>query len=103
MTASLPKAFEAIKSRVDILSQAKKLPKGMDAAKLTEAKDGLAAGTKALDEATAAFKAGNVTEAIQKAGGLKDKAASIMALLGMQPAAAPAAAAPAAPAAKPAK
>ena len=37
MSDSLPKMVDAIKSRVDILSQSKKLPKGMDAAKLASA------------------------------------------------------------------
>jgi hypothetical protein len=90
-SADLPKAIAALKSRVDILSQAKKLPKGLDAAKLTEAKDGLAASTKTFEEATAAAAAGNLAEAAQKAGGLKAKLTELMALIGMQAPAAPAA------------
>ena len=83
MSADLPKMVDAIKSRVDILSQAKKLPAGMDAAKLTSAKDGLAAATTAWGEAQEAFKAGKWTDAIAKATSVKAKATEAMAALGM--------------------
>jgi hypothetical protein len=75
---------EAIKSRVDILSQSKKLPKGLDAGQFTSAKDGLAAATASWGEAQAAQAAGNWTDAIAKANRAKDKATEVMGLLGMQ-------------------
>lgn len=83
VSGSLPKMIEVIKSRTDILSQAKKLPAGMDAGKLQAAKDGLAGVTKSFDDATAQFKAGALQEAVAAARPLKDKAAEIMGLLGM--------------------
>lgn len=93
MSDSLPKMMDAIKSRVDILSQAKKLPAGMDAAKLASAKDGLAAATTAWGQAQDAFKAGNWTDAMAKASDVKAKATEVMATLGMDASgAAPAAA-----------
>lgn len=92
MSDSLPKMVDAIKSRVDILSQSKKLPAGMDAAKLASAKDGLAAATTAWTEAQDAFKAGKWNDAIAKATSVKDKATEVMATLGMQAGGAPAAA-----------
>ena len=92
MSDSLPKMVDAIKSRVDILSQSKKLPAGMDAAKLASAKDGLAAATTGWAEAQDAFKAGKWTDAIAKAGSVKDKATEVMGMLGMQAGGAPAAA-----------
>ena len=92
MSDSLPKMVDAIKSRVDILSQSKKLPAGMDAAKLASAKDGLAAATTAWTEAQDAFKAGKWTDAIAKATSVKDKATEVMGMLGMQAGGAPAAA-----------
>jgi hypothetical protein len=96
MSDSLPKMVDAIKSRVDILSQSKKLPAGMDAAKLASAKDGLAAAQTGWTEAQDAFKAGKWSEAIAKAGTVKDKATEVMGMLGMSAGgAAPAAAAPA--------
>jgi hypothetical protein len=84
MSDGLPKMVDAIKSRVDILSQSKKLPAGMDAAKLTAAKDGLAAATATWGEAQEAFKSGNWTEAIAKGTSVKEKATAVMAALGMQ-------------------
>lgn len=92
MSDSVPKMVDAIKSRVDILSQSKKLPAGIDAGKLAAAKEGLASATTAWGEAQEAFKAGNWNDAITKAKGIKDKATEIMASLGMQAGGAPAAA-----------
>ncbi len=89
LSDSLPKMVDAIKSRVDILSQSKKLPKGLDAATLSTAKDGLAAATTAWGEAQEAFKAGKWTDAITKATAVKDKATEIMTSLGMQAGGAP--------------
>jgi hypothetical protein len=83
MSDSVPKMVDAIKSRVDILSQSKKLPAGMDATKLTAAKDGLATATTAWGEAQEAFKAGKWNDAIAKATSVKDKATEVMGLLGM--------------------
>ena len=92
MSDSVPKMVDAIKSRVDILSQSKKLPAGMDAAKLASAKDGLAAATTGWTEAQDAFKAGKWTDALAKATSVKDKATEVMGMLGMQAGGAPAAA-----------
>ena len=90
LSDSVPKMLDAIKSRVDILSQSKKLPKGMDAAKLASAKDGLAAATAGWGEAQEAFKAGKWSDAIAKGTSAKDKATEVMATLGMQAGGAPA-------------
>ena len=92
MSDSVPKMVDAIKSRVDILSQSKKLPAGMDAAKLASAKDGLATATTAWTEAQDAFKASKWTDAIAKGTSAKDKATEVMGMLGMQAGGAPAAA-----------
>ena len=92
MSDSVPKMMDAIKSRVDILSQSKKLPAGMDAAKLAAAKDGLASATATWGEAQEAAKAGKWTDALAKGGTVKSKAEEIMASLGMQAGGAPAAA-----------
>lgn len=82
-SAMVPKMVDAVKSRVDILSQSKKLPAGMDAAKLQSAKDGLAAATAAWGEATAAQAAGKWTEAMDKASQAKAKATDAMTALGL--------------------
>src|SRR5262249_30501842 len=92
LAGDVPKMVEAVKSRVDILSQSKKLPKGVDAGQLAAAKEGLASASSAWDEAQAAFKAGSWNDAIAKAGAAKDKAAAALSALGMSGGAAPAAA-----------
>ena len=94
LAASLPQTVASIQAKIEELGKAKKLPKGMDKAKLAQAQEGLAGVTKAWDEASAAFTAGNLNEALGKANGLKEKGTEILGLLGM---------APAAPAAAPAK
>jgi len=84
MSAGLPKMVEAIKSRVDILSQSKKLPANLDKAKFEGAKAGLAEITKTWTDAQEAFKAGSLADATGKANTVKQKAAEIMNMLGMQ-------------------
>ena len=101
LAASIPQVVASIQAKVEELAKAKKLPKGMDKAKLAQAQEGLAGITKAWDEASAAFTAGNLGEALGRASGVKEKANEVMTLLGIAP---PAPAVPAeAPAAAPAK
>jgi hypothetical protein len=84
MSAGMPKVLDAIKSRVDILSQAKKLPAGMDKAAVDGAKSGLDTITKTWADAQSAFTSGNVTDALAKASTVKTQAAEIMTKLGME-------------------
>jgi hypothetical protein len=84
LSTALPKAVEAIQSRIGMLSKSKKLPAGLDKAKFEEAKTGLATVTSTWTDATTAFGAGNLTDAIAKAETVKAKAASVMGLLNMQ-------------------
>lgn len=88
MSAGLPKMLDAVKSRLDILSQSKKLPAGLDKAKLDGAKSGYEAAVKMWDDAKAAFAGGNITDALAKATTVKAKAVEVMTALGMQPPAA---------------
>ena len=83
MSAGLPKVVDAIKSRVDILSQSKKLPAGMTTDKLAAAKNGLAEITKQWTEATAASTGGNLADAVAKATAVKKKAAEVLTALNM--------------------
>ena len=83
MSAGLPRVVDAIKSRVDILSQAKKLSAGMTADKLAEAKSGLAEITQQWTAATEASKGGNLMDAIAKATAVKKKAAEVLTALNM--------------------
>jgi hypothetical protein len=84
MSAGVPKMAEAIKSRVDILSQSKKLPAGLDKDKFEGAKAGLAALNQSWTEASDAFKSGNVSDAIAKATAAKTKAVEVMTALNMK-------------------
>jgi len=83
MSSGVPKLAEAIKSRVDILSQSKRLPAGLDKAKLDGAKSGLAQVNQSWTEASEAFKSGNVTDAVAKGKAARDKAVEIMTALNM--------------------
>src|SRR5262245_56155518 len=83
MSAGIPGMIDAVKSRVDILSSSKKLPAGMDKTKLDGAKASLAAASQAWGDASEAYKAGNVSDAVSKAGVAKDKAVEAMRALGM--------------------
>jgi hypothetical protein len=83
VSSGVPQMAAAIKSRVDILSQSKKLPAGLDKAKLDGAKADLAALNQSWTEASEAFKSGNVTNAVAKARAAKDKAVEAMTALNM--------------------
>jgi hypothetical protein len=84
MSGGLPRMAEAIKSRVDILSQSKKLPAGLDKDKLEGAKAGLASLNQSWTEASDAAKSGNMSDAIAKGQAAKAKAVEIMTALNMQ-------------------
>jgi hypothetical protein len=84
LSGGLPQMLDAIKSRVDILSKSKKLPANLDKEKFEGAQSGLAEANKVWDEANSAFKEGKLADAVAKAAAVKEKAAEIMATLGMQ-------------------
>ncbi|MGH9367615.1 MAG: hypothetical protein ACRD3M_08075 [Thermoanaerobaculia bacterium] len=83
LAAGLPKMLDAVKSRADILSASRKLPAGMDKAKLEGVTTGLASATQTWNEASEAFKAGNLTDAVSKGNSVKDSATKLMQDLGM--------------------
>lgn len=83
LSSGMPRVVEAIKSRVDILSQSKKLPAGMSAETLAQAKAGLSEITQQWTAATEASKGGNLMDAVAKASSVKVKAAEVLTLLHM--------------------
>ena len=83
LSSGMPRVVEAIKSRVDILSQSKKLPAGMSAETLAQAKAGLSEITQQWTAATEASKGGNLMDAVAKASSVKAKAAEVLTLLKM--------------------
>jgi hypothetical protein len=74
LSAGLPKVVEAIQSRIDILSKSKKLPAGLTKEKFEAAKSGLGSITQTWADATAAFQAGSMKDAVAKAQVVKAKA-----------------------------
>ncbi len=98
-TTLLPQ-IEQIKTKVGELAAMKKLPKGMDAAKLDAAKAALADLNKSAGDAAETFKSGNLIDAVAKGNAIKAKVAETMGSLGLTAAAPAAAPAPAAPPAK---
>jgi hypothetical protein len=83
LSSGMPRVVEAIQSRVDILSQSKKLPAGMNADTLAQAKAGLSEITQQWTAATEASKSGNLMDAVAKASSVKVKAAEVLTLLKM--------------------
>ena len=83
MSRGVPQLAQAIQSHVDHLSKSKRLPPGLDKAKLERAKGGLTAVNQSWTEASEAFKSGNVTDAVAKGKAARDKAVEIMTALNM--------------------
>ena len=83
LSSGMPRVVEAIRSRVDILSQSRKLPAGMSAETLAQAKAGLSEITQQWTAATEASKGGNLADALAKASSVKVKAAEVLTLLNM--------------------
>src|SRR5262245_43310514 len=83
LNAGLPQMVEAVKSRIDILSQRKKLPATLTQEKFDAAKAGLAEARKGWEDATAAFKNGALTDALAKGQEVKAKTVQALEALGM--------------------
>ncbi|MHB8138692.1 MAG: hypothetical protein ACYDGO_09950 [Smithellaceae bacterium] len=84
LSQGLPKMVAALQSRVDILSQAKKLPGNLTTEKFAEVKTDLAAVKEDWTKAQESFKSGNVADAISTATSVKEKAVKAMETLGMK-------------------
>jgi hypothetical protein len=79
----IPKMMDAIKSRVGILSQSKKLPANLTKEKFEEAKSGLDNALKDWETAKESFKGGMLGEAVTKGNTVKEKVVQILQILGM--------------------
>ncbi|OPY13340.1 MAG: putative peptidoglycan binding domain protein [Syntrophus sp. PtaU1.Bin005] len=95
MSQELPKMVDMMQSKVDLLSQAKKLPADLSTEKFAEAKTGLSALKEEWSKALQNFNAGNVADAVSSGKALKDKAIQIMGILGLAMPSAPAPGTPA--------
>lgn len=81
--ASLPAMMQRATAKLGELAALKKLPAGMDSAKLEGAKADLASAGKLWSEAAEAGVAGDVAAATAKGGEVKAKLRGLMATLGM--------------------
>ena len=84
MSAGLPKMVDALKSRVEILTKSKGLPKGVTKDAVDGAKSGLAAVTQEWSDASAAATGGDLATAVSKANDVKTKVVAMMRSLNMQ-------------------
>ena len=89
LSTSLPTLVESLKGQVTKLSALKKLPAGLDVAKLESAKSSLGTITQSWADAGVAFTAGNIPQAVEKATALKAQAEASLASLTPAPAPAP--------------
>ena len=84
LSAGLPPVIEALKSRVDMLAQSRKLPANVSAEAFASAQAAVAEMEQQWAAANAAAQSGNVGEAAMLASGVKAKAAQVMTVLGME-------------------
>ncbi len=83
MNAAMPATMSGIQSQVDKIVATKKLPKGIDAAKMEEISAQVASLNQAWTEASSAAAAGSMAEAVAKGKMVQDGAAMVMTTLGM--------------------
>lgn len=83
LSAGMPAVVEGLQTQVDSLAKAKKLPAGVTREAVDAAKAAVPALSGSWEDAAAAFKAMNLTDAMAKAQTVKTKAAEIMTSLGM--------------------
>jgi hypothetical protein len=83
LSADVPQMVEAIRSRIDILSKSKKLPKGVDKDAFESAKLGLHSMEVTWSDAATDATNGALTSATDKAKAVKAKGAEVLQQLGM--------------------
>jgi hypothetical protein len=83
MSEGLPKTLEAIKSRVDILSQSKKLPANVSTDNFETAKTALTSATAEWTKAQDNFKSGAMGDAVAAAKTVKENAVKALEALAM--------------------
>lgn len=82
-------AVDGLTAKVAELAAMKKLPKGLDAAKVASAQTDLGVITTAWAQAGEAFQGGDIPGALKTAQDVRAKAEALSSLLGLKPAAAP--------------
>jgi hypothetical protein len=84
LEAGVPKLLEALRSRVEMLSKSKSLPKGIDKLTLDNAKSGLASATITWDEAVKSAASGDVATAVSNVSIMRTRITDFMRSLNMQ-------------------
>ena len=84
MSAGIPQMMDAIKSRLDILAKAKKLPAGLDKDKLAALTSGYDELMKQFQTAKDAASAGDLNKAIEAGNAIKQKGMEIAETLGLK-------------------
>jgi len=84
IVAGIPQMMDAVKSRLDILSKAKKLPAGLDKDKLAALNSGYDEAMKQFQAAKDAAAAGDLNKAIEAGNAIKQKGMDIAATLGLK-------------------
>jgi hypothetical protein len=85
LSAEVPKMVEAIQTRVDTLSEARKLPADVNKETFEAAKAALEFMKSQWAEASAAFNAGKATEAADKGRLVQAKGEEVLGQLGLSP------------------
>ncbi len=83
LDTGIPKMLESLQSRVDILSQSKKLPASISAEAFTQVKSALASAKDEWTKAKETYKTGKVADAIKMGTSVKEKLVKAMETLGM--------------------
>lgn len=81
--AGMPGVVQGLQQQVETLSKARRLPAGVTKEALEAAKTAVPALSTSWEEAAAAFKSANLTDALAKAQTVKAKAVDVMTSLGM--------------------
>lgn len=82
LAVGVPPVIQGLQAKLDELSKAARLPKGVDKAAVAAAKAAAAGLSRDWDAALAAFKSSNVIEAVSKAQAVKATAATILGSIG---------------------
>lgn len=83
LSAGIPAVVEGLRAQVATLANSKKLPAGVTKDAVDAAKAAVPALSTSWEEAAAAFKSANLTDAMAKARAVKTKAVGLMTSLGM--------------------
>ena len=84
VSSGMPQVIQSIQSRVEWVSKQRRLPRDLSREAFDAARSGLEFINRTWAEATDAFKAGNLAEAMAKATTAKTRAAEVMTALNMQ-------------------